>query len=154
MCCITYATVLRRHRKQDRAELSTGFAGRQASQLIASRWPAIAQAAAISIVESSMFSSTQRPVPAVQDEPYTEGDGYLDSETGFYDDVYGDYVFDEAEAQTSTCMLDRLTGKIQLTGFARSPDTMRHATEVCVYHGLSCLAPHAAVCDADPPHTQ
>jgi hypothetical protein len=57
-------------------------------------------------------------VAAVQDEPYTEGDGYLDSETGFYDDVYGDYVFDEAEAQTSTCALDRLTGKIQLTGAA------------------------------------
>ena len=51
-----------------------------------------------------------------QDEPYSEGDGYLDSETGFYDDMYGDYVFDEAEAQTSTCTVDQLTGKIQLTG--------------------------------------
>ena len=62
---------------------------------------------------------SRRRMSVVQDEPYTEGDGYLDSETGFYDDVYGDYVFDEAEAQTSTCTLDRLTGKIQLTGAAR-----------------------------------
>ena len=42
----------------------------------------------------------------------------MDSENGFYDDVYGDYVFDEAEAQTSTCAVDELTGKLQLTGAA------------------------------------
>ena len=55
-----------------------------------------------------------------QDEPYLEGDSYLDSETGFYDDVYGDYVFDEAEAQTSTCAVDQFTGKVLLTGAANA----------------------------------
>ena len=72
-----------------------------------------------------------------QDEPYLEGDSYLDSDTGFYDDVYGDYVFDEAEAQTSTCTVDQFTGKVLLTGAANALGTMPCDDGNSRQHGLS-----------------
>ena len=81
----------------------------------------------------------------MQDEPYAEGDGYLDSESGFYDDVYGDYVFDEAEAQTSTCAVDELTGKLQLTGAVPEPSkacTAVYGNSYC--HSRVALRPRQA----------
>ena len=76
-----------------------------------------------------------------------EGDSYLDSETGFYDDVYGDYVFDEAEAQTSTCTVDQFTGKVLLTGAAEPGHpcdvSMAIRVNVASLHSIASMRPEA-----------
>ncbi len=138
---LTWRGIVTVHRELALKQTSPGFLGGSKSALVAryvrqaAARPCLGHRLCRSLLALGHHNDDGRVFE--QDEPYLEGDSYLDSETGFYDDVYGDYVFDEAEAQTSTCVVDQFTGKVLLTGAAKACLSCGPLMAFCGQRGLS-----------------